>query len=472
MTPFSIINEIDPQVISINRSIKDKFQTFTTHKKDYDSAYQLAPLVDIKDSKYVINNYSTLKAIIRVLSVDTVFNEYNFNDLEGTTIDSKDLTSFWKRNKAEFKKAVDNHLGYGFGAVEVIFDEQGIPKRLKQIPVDTICIETKQFNGKIVHYCRYRFETSNNLYRITREDYEGIPDDDGSIGWVIWLGGDDESNWYDRPIWFPAYKEILTAISKKNLDFDNVSNGNIPKAVLLIKGPPDNPQEGELGVYDSVKEQFRRAGGGVAMAYLETPLDTDSLNVEYVKIQEDNYDYLNNLISITDTVLLELYRVPKIRLMIDDNKESLNSNKSQTLYEIYTLDLESYQVPYEEEIDIFTEKFWDKKLFCDMQTPIFVDNKAVQVSTIIEQYDVGILRLKDALKRISELYPEHNWEEIDWDDPTLNQRFYKGMLFTTPNMETGMKRLVESNLRGETDEGVHDSSDTEGDKSSANFFGR
>lgn len=474
MANINLKHTVCEKTVDIKRSM-DKLDNFVSHKKDLDLSNMIMPIVPVNECKYVINNYPTLKAVIRCLSVDTIYNEFNFNNIDGEEIDVKELLQFWKKNKTEFKKAVDNHLGYGYGACEIAFySNDGKPAKLRQMPVETICIEIQHFNGKAYHYCNYSYENEQQkLFRITRENYDDItPEMDGSVGWCLWLGGGTESQWYDRPIWYSAKKYLFTAIAKIELDFDNISNGNIPKSALFIKGPPDNPQAGELSVYDSLRMQFRQSGGGVAIAYLETPLDSDDLRTEYVKIQDDNYDYLNNLIEMTDTVLLELYRVPKIRLMIDDNKESLNSNKSQTLYEIYSLDLESYQMPYEYEIDIFTEMFYDLNVYCSIQTPIFVDNKATQVETILNQYDLGVLRLKDALKRISELYPEHNWEEIDWEDPELAQRFYHGMLFSTPNLKTGLNGLTTANLRGDMGEAVYDTSDKQerGTGSSLNLY--
>lgn len=471
---------------SYTTKVKNAFDRVTaplSTKKDSERTDIIYPLFDIGNCKYVISKYPTLSAIIRVLSVDTCYNEYVFAKLNDTSYDNEEVTEFWKRNKSELKKQTEDWLGFGFGASEITFHENtGYPAKLKQIPAETLDIKIVQYNGQAYHFARYMNDGKEVFFRITREDYTGLPDNlDIGSGWVIWLGGGNESQWYDKPIWYSAYNDLLTAIRKKELDYHTISNDNIPKSVLFIEGPPDNPSNGELGVYESLRQQFQKANGGIAISYLETPMDSDILKTDYVKIQDDNFDYLNELIKQTDNSLLSLYRVPTIRLMIDNNKESLNSNKSQTVYEIYTLDLESYQYPIEEEINIFTHLFYEPNIYCEIKTPIFVDNKKSQAQTILEFYDVGILELGDTLKMVRRLFPEHDWSEIDWNNPELAQRFYHGMLFSTPGIDTGMRNIVGQNIRGEFhDEGLYDTKDTksegnrgeQGQQSAFNLYGR
>lgn len=467
---------------SYTTKVKNKFDKITrplTSKKDSNRTDILYPLFDIQECKYVVDKYPTLSAIIRVLSVDTCYNEYVFAKLNDTSYNNDELQSFWKENKSELKKAEEDHLGYGYGGAEILFNEKtSLPSKLRQIPAETLTIKQVKYENDVYHFARYVYDDMEKFFCITRENYDGLPDElNIGQGWVMWLGGGNESRWYDKPIWHSAYNDLLTAIRKKELDYNTISNDNIPKSVLFIEAPPDNPADGEMGVFDSLKKQFTDSKGGIAISYLETPMDSDILKTEYIKIQDDNFDYLNELIKQTDNSLLSLYRVPTIRLMIDNNKESLNSNKSQTVYEIYTLDLESYQYPIEEEIDIVTHLFYEKDIYCEIKTPIFVDNKHVQAQTILEFYDVGILELGDTLKMVRRLFPEHDWSEIDWNDPELAQRFYHGMLFSTPGVDTGMRNIVGQNIRGEFhDEGAYDTNNKEGDgeeeQSSINLYGR
>lgn len=447
---INIENKISSSDDMIKKSLDNTLKPYT-HKKDNKLQGYLYPLIPIRACKHVIDNFAPLNAVIRVLSSDVTLNEFSFyisNDPQGNF---PLVDEFWLNNKNEFAKAVSQYLGFGFGALEILFDakEPNKPAKLRQIPSETILIKQKRFGEFTYNYAEYNSRGTKKLFRITREDYDNIsPFDDKSVGYVIWLGGDTESNWYTKPFWSSAYLDILTAMKKKELDYKVISSGNIPKGVLFIKAPPANSEDGEESVYDSLKSQFRDSAGGVAISYLETPMNDTTLTTEYVNIQEDNYDYLNDLIDRTTNLILTLYRVPKARLMIDDSRESMNSNKTQTLYEIYTLDLETYQYPIEQEINTFNADFFNCITSCDIKTPNFADTKETKVNTIINIYSCGIITLKQAIDMITSLYPEFDWSDVDFNDPELNQRFYHGMLFSTPGVDTGMSGILVENMRG------------------------
>ena len=450
MNGLTFSDKVNSRFAGVKKSL-DKTLKPLTHKRDKKIQGYIYPLVNIHDAKQVIENYSVLNALIRVLASDIILNEFNFYIREDAGLNFEKVDAFWINNKPELEKACREALGYGFGACEILNDNETgqIPVKLLQIPSETLLIKKQTFNGRVYHYAEYTQDGERKLFRITREDYDNIsPADDGSVGYVIWFGGGTQSNWYDMPCWTSAYLDIITAITKKELDYKIIRNGNIPKGVLFVKAPPGNSQDGEMSIYESLKHQFKKAGGGVATFYLETPVNDQTLTTEYVNVQEDNYDYLNEIISNTDDILFLLYRVPKERLMINSSSESMNSNKTKTLYEIYTLDLETYQYPFEMEIDNFNSCFFNVDTTCDIKTPIFADTKETKVNTIIQLFSVGIITLKQAISMATALYPEVDWTDIDINDPELAQRFYHGMLFSTPGVSTGMDGLLHENMRG------------------------
>lgn len=441
-----ISSSMDAVKKSLDRTLRP--QSYKTDKKE---AGYLYPLINIRDCKRVVDNYPILNAVVRVLAFDITLNEFNFYIQDDPFNNFGNVDKFWVDNKAELSKAVEQYLGFGFGACEILMDKETgtMPTKLLQIPSETLLIKTKTFNNKQYHYAYYERGTDKKLFRITREDYDDISVfDDKSVGWVMWFGGGTQSNWYTKPFWTSCYLDIMTAIKKKELDYAVMRDGNIPKAALFIKAPPSNSHDDEMGMYEALQQQFKSSGGGVAISYLETPMNDTTLTTEYVNLQADNYDYLNDLIDRTDTIILNCYRVPKIRLMIDDSKESLNSNKSNSLYEIYTLDLETYQYPIEYEISLFNELFFNITSTCDIKTPVFADNKETQVNTIVSLFSVGIISLKQAISMVAALYPEEDWSDVDFNDPLMYQRFYHGMLFVTPGVQTGMDGLQMDNLRG------------------------
>lgn len=449
--PINITNKIETNVNAIKKSLDKVLKPLTTRHNNIKQGYIYPPLHP-SDCRFILNNYPMLNAIVNVLANDIVLNEFNFYIHEQESMDFFDIDQFWINNKIEIRNAVKQDLGYGYGVCEIQLDNQTLtkPTKLKQIDCKNMVIVVKQFNGRKYYYAEYRKQNqARKLFRITREDYEGVsPLEDKSEGYVIWFGGDDENEWYSKPAWSAAYLDITTAMKKKELDYNVISDGNVPKGALFIKAPPAHNMEGEVDNYTALKRHFAKAGGGVAISYLETPVNDIPMTTEYVNLQDDNYEYLNSLIMSTDDLIFSIYRVPKIRLMVYNGKSRNNDEDTARAYEIYTIDLSNYQLPVEQEIDIVNEFFFNTATTCDIRTPVFADTTQTEVQTIIEMYNVGIITLKEAISMITPLYPDTDWSDVDFTDPELHQRFYHGMVFSIPGVDTGMEGLMYENMRG------------------------
>lgn len=450
--PINITNAVTTGIDVIKKSLDKAFQPLTERHNNPTPGY-IYPPVSNSDCKFICNNYPMLAAIINVLCNDIVLNEFNFyiHNQEGGQ-EFPEIDEFWILNKLEVKNAVKQDLQYGYGVCEIQLDDATLtkPTKLKQIDCKNMVIVSKEFNKRKYYYAEYRKNgVGKKLFRITRQTYDGVSTlDDKSEGYVIWFGGDEENEWYSKPLWTSAYLDITTAMKKKELDYRVIKDGNLPKAALFIKAPPSHNQEGELDNYTALKQHFRKAGGGVAISYLETPVNDIPMSTEYVNLQDDNYDYLNELILSTDDLLFSLYRVPKIRLMVYNGKNRNNDEDTNRAYEIYTIDLTNYQYPIEQEIDIVNSFFFDVVTTCDIQTPVFADTTNLKVETIINLFSVGIITLKEAISMVTPLFPDIDWSDVDFTNTELYQRFYHGMLFSVPGMDTGMEGLMYENMRG------------------------
>lgn len=111
--------------------------------------------------------------------------------------------------------------------------------------------------------------------------------------------------------------------------------------------------------------------------------------------------------------------------MIDDVTESMNSQKSNTIYEIYTKSLENEQLPFEIEINKFNKEYFEYEGVVDIQTPIFSDKKEVEVNSILNLFNNGILTLGETIKAISMYYPKLRLEYNE-SNPIFNERFCRG----------------------------------------------
>ena len=127
-------------------------------------------------------------------------------------------------------------------------------------------------------------------------------------------------------------------------------------------------------------------------------------------------------------------KIPKARLMIDDTKESMNSNKTSTLWEIYTKELESLQIVYENIIDDFNCKYFQIQTYTNIGTPIFTDKKQIEVASTIQLFDMGLLTLGEAITNIKKYYPELELE-VNPNNPLYNERYYKGQVLGMANYD-------------------------------------
>ena len=134
--------------------------------------------------------------------------------------------------------------------------------------------------------------------------------------------------------------------------------------------------------------------------------------------------------------------------MVYNGKNRNDDEDTASAYEIYTKDLNNYQLPIEQEIDIFNQDFFNVTTTCDIITPVFAETAQIKVQTIIDLYSVGLLTLKEAISMVTPLYPNTDWSDVDFNDPELHQRFYHGMLFSVPGVDTGMEGLMYENMRG------------------------
>ena len=136
------------------------------------------------------------------------------------------------------------------------------------------------------------------------------------------------------------------------------------------------------------------------------------------------------------SIILEVYGVPKIRLMIDDITESMNSNKSDTLYEIYNKSIESEQFIFKEVINNFNHDELGVQYDCVMDTPEFNDKTNVKITSVVSLFEEGLLTLGQAVEYLSRLLPDVNFDMIMDSDEQKLSRYYKGSLLGSTDAMT------------------------------------
>jgi hypothetical protein len=413
-----------------NRDMKRISKSMDYTKKGY-----ITPIVMPTITTYLCNHHSKLNKCTRILAQDCILNEFTF------TINNKDdynpeeierqteiLNNFWNsRNKIEFYRACIEKNQYGYGVCEVIFKNQQ-PVGLKQFPAQTASI--REIND---NYYAVQEADGETKYRLTRAKYDEIQPQQGILNTVqtdgistcLWLGGDTTSDFYDTPAWVPAFSHIIASITLDDFNVEKLNNGNLLDGVLTFTGPqvhrPDKKTMDQL-----IKQELKDVGTGLLTLSLESNNPQMPLDVKYIPIGNNNYDYLEKLKESSDQEILSAFDIPKIREMIDDSKESMNSNKNDVIFQIYNITLEAKQTDFEIAIENFNKKYLSIDATLNIQTPQFNDKTSIEVGMIKDLFNNALITIGQAVELIKPFLTSIDWSNVDTEAPFMNERFYNG----------------------------------------------
>lgn len=417
---------------TINKAERDKiFTAQMTHKADDEqNPNSIYPYIPVAVCDNLILQNVNLCNAIDILAEDMIYNnviiktKQNENNTRNDKIDN--ITAFWENNQEDLCNQVKDYISYGFGASE-IRNRDG-EYSLIQIPADTLHIEKKQYyNNEKQDYTTYYYAVQKVTgkedvwLRLSHLDY---PEQDQNLPVCFWIGNGRRSDFYDYPLWIECFNHISASINLDLLDAKKINDGNLVSGILVIKRPPLTPTE--EGTDETLQEKMENHGSGVFTLDL-TSLNPDiPLTVDYIQISESNYDYLKELADKSDAKILATLRIPKARMLIDDTTESMNSNKTNTLYKIYTIELNNRQRPIEKKMQQFNREYFGFDGLCSIETPVFVDDKEIEAGNIINLFNNGLITLGQAIRKVGNIYSEFNDLELDEANPVYNERYYNG----------------------------------------------
>ena len=418
------------------QQIQSELTPVTTKEK---GVYNLRidPFIPVSIAESLILQNNKLDKSIRILAQDVILNDFSFlaeeldEDIEEQVID------FWKSNLNELYKQIQEFYSYGFGVSEIIFDKKtGLPKKLYQIPAKTVFIHEergKDENGKPIssYYAIQQVTGKADVkMRLSRFNYT---EEDDELPVCLWLGGGKTSDFYDVPYWLPAFNSISAKVSLDELNAKKINEGNLLSGILTVIRPPVMKNEEKID--DTLEEQMSEAGTGIMTLELQSFNTEIPFNVQYIPISEQNYDYLSRLAEQCDDDVLSCFSIPKIRMMNASEKESMNSNKSDVIYEVYTKSLENEQMPFEIAISKFNRKYFNFDATVNIETPIFSDKKELEVDMILKLFNNGLLTIGQAINSIGILYPQMEMS-VNENHPLYSDRYYNGnLLGIEPNTD-------------------------------------
>lgn len=426
-----IRNNINPEYGLMKSLVRDDYDRVTV-KLDYaqGSGY-LRPQVSPNLTRFVVLHNGRLNKCSLVLAQDTVLQNYAFDTDDQEVVGV--LDGFWgKYNKYQLFLAVKERYQYGWGCLEVLFDDEGKPASIVQFPAYTAVV--KKRNGR--YYAVQRGVNGADKELRLMQYLDTYPPEDEELPVCLWLGGDATHEFYDVPVWYSDVDSVLAKINLDMLTGEQVNNGNNMDGVLIVSGPPQrHNDDGELPE-QVFQRKISETGTGTLTMYMESSMQGIPMNVDYVKIGNDNWSYLESFSKSCDNALMSNFSIPKARLMIDDTTESMNSNKTNTIWEIYTICLNYEQYSNELLIHDFNKTFFGVDVDVEMETPIFTDIEQTNLMNLTLLYNNGLITLSQALKELKMMKPKLDFTNIDLDAPDLNTRFYNGNVLGVEDMET------------------------------------
>lgn len=417
----------------INKNAVDNVITTpaqTTKKDDTTKGIYIKPYIPVNICDNLIYQNVYLSKCINTFAEDMIYNEINIKNKDKNNVE--DIETFWEDNQEALCDTVKDYLAYGFGASEILFDETGLPVELVEISADTLNIKKeKRYNQETNTYEEYpyashRINGNEVLLRLSHYKY---PESDEDLPVCLWLGGGRKSNFFNYPCWLECFNHVSASVSLDLLDAQKLSEGNLISGILVIRRPPGNITSDGNDVEDTLEEKMENKGSGVFTLELTTLNPNIPLEVDYIQISESNYDYLEKLAEKSDIKILANFKMPKARLLIDDTTESMNSNKTNTLYKIYSLELNNSQRPIEKNIRKFNNQYFECNDRVEIVTPVFVDEKDIETDIVIKNFNNGLITLGQAIQKIQSIFPEfneNNHDEIDFNNPVYQERYYNG----------------------------------------------
>ena len=426
---------VDSRILNIEKSIANNLQNknlFQSDNKDTaDNVIELKPPIPMKDCLFVFENSSHVAKSCRILAADIIYNDITLTldqieePSEHLVNQVNTINTFIHDNIDELYNLAVDYYYAGWCAMEYTWNN--VRFKLKQIPIHSCKIIRVQIHDSTVYLLKQQINSTINYFKIMGETY---PDDllyyaDQKLGYASLIGGDNIYQFFSLPKWVQDYKKILTEIAISSSDYKTVSNGNISSGVLNINLEPQlkppiqyDPATGEVIPQDKIKsrediisEELQSANGGTAVIFTES---NRPVTMDYVTLANSNHQYLSDLSLKCQQAVLNDYNIPLVRLMINTEKESMNSDKTKSIWEIYTLNLQNEQKPFKQFIRELIEELYSIPVNVEISTPIFSDRREIEVGLISQAWNDGALTLKQLIIGLSEYLKVIDLNEYDF----------------------------------------------------------
>lgn len=411
------INNFNKKLSNIQKSVAESLSNrLTGTTTDLESTQQyIQPPVPFTTCEYIYRNNGYVFNACNILSDDLLYGDIEVYDHEDNVVTS--ITSILNQNKAELKNLV---IDYNYAGTAIL--EYGFTEReffINQLPIST-CRFMKTPQGIIIEQ---KINNTTHYFKVMGESYpiDFTHFNKQKLGYCTVFSGDNIYSLFRVPKWYPLQKKILTSIGIDDNNYNTAVNGNISNSLLIIGVEPeynfdDESQNRTLTKAQSIKDELTSGNGvGVVFAESNKPITTD-----YIKFDGKNNKEEQDILKNCQEDILNIYQIPRIRLLDNTETESMNSEKSKTLWEIYTLNLRNMQSDFFRFIQEFLYDLYRENYEIKCSVPIFDDNKETVLNNLINLYTNDGLTLGEFINNIAD-----NTDFIDLDEYDLTKPKYQ-----------------------------------------------
>ncbi len=422
---------IDNELIRIHKSIannlKSKDIIQSVNKDTADNTIELKPPIPMQNCLYVFTKSSHVSKSCRILAADIIYNEITLT-LDGIEEPTEHqvnqvtkINDYLNDNVDELYNLAVDYYYAGWCAMEYTWNN--VSFTLQQIPIHSCKIIKVEVQGNSCYLLKQQINSTTKYFKIMGEDYpEGFMYYSNSkLGYASLIGGDNIYQFFSLPKWIQDYEKILTEIAIASSDYKTIANGNISSGVLNINLEPQNalpikydtdgnplPQKSREEI---IADELTSANGGTAVIFTES---NRPMTMDYVTLTNNNQSYLSDLSLKCQQAVLNNYNIPLVRLMINTEKESMNSDKTKSIWEIYTLNLRNEQKIFKLFIKELIKDLYDIDVNVEIATPIFSDRREIEVKLLSQAWNDGALTLQQYITSLSEFLPVIDLKEYDF----------------------------------------------------------
>lgn len=422
---------VDTELLKIHKSIADNLKNKdiiqSTNKDTAENSIELHPPISMQNCLYVFQKSSHVAKSCRILAADIIYNEITLT-LDGIDEPSEHqvnqvtkINEYLTDNIDELYYLAVDYYYAGWCAMEYTWNN--VEFKLSQIPIHSCKIIRISVQGSTTYLLKQQINSTTKYFKIMGEDYpiDFMEYDGIKLGYASLIGGDNIYQFFSLPKWIQDYEKILTEIAIASSDYKTVSNGNISSGILNINLEPQNGMPirydesgnpiSEISREETIKDELQSANGGTAVIFTES---NRPVNLDYVSLANSNQSYLSDLSLKCQQAVLNDYNIPLVRLMINTEKESMNSDKTKSIWEIYTLNLKNEQKIFKLFIRELIQDLYNITVNVDISTPIFSDRREIEIKILSQAWNDGALTLQQFITALSEYLPVIDLKEYDF----------------------------------------------------------